>query len=344
MRTAAHAKAAQASASLPNSRAAAIQAVPKQVARLAAVVLANAGAARLALAEEFQGVPELSLPEINLPSVSVDAGAASDLASFVSDNPLLIGGGALILLAPVAIATLFNGGGGGGVKSTTVERTLQALAEDPRVVLVDVRSKGEIKAQGSPDLRAVKRKSLALPLALTVKGEEVADPEFADKFARLPGISEESLVILLDADGRDGKAAAGAIADSVAKAYFVAGGAEAWEEVGPWRAPSKGLSLSLPDLRQVGASLDGLAEDFRAAPSLAKGAVAAGALLGASVLVINEVDVVLELAGLWAAGNFLLKLVFADEREKTFTEIKTLVDDKVSRGCGAGAAHGDGNY
>lgn len=327
----AHAQAAQASASHSNSRTAAIKAVPKQVARLAAAVLANAGAARLALADEIQGMPDLSLPEVNLPSVSVDPSAASDLASFVSDNPLLIGGGALVLLAPVAIAAAFNGGGGGGagVKSTTVERTLQALSEDPRVLLVDVRSKGEVKAQGSPDLRAVKRKALSLPLAQTVKGEEVADPNFADKFARLPGVSEESLVILLDADGRNAKAAAGAVADSVAKAYFVAGGAEAWAATGPWRAPSKGLSLSMPDLRQVGASLDGLAEDFKAAPSLTKGAVAIGALLGASVLVVNEIDVVLELAGLWAAGNFLLKLVFADEREKTFTEIKTLVDDKV---------------
>ena len=47
-------------------------------------------------------------------------------------------------------------------------------------------------------------------------------------------------------------------------------------------------------------------------------------------MIFNEIEVVLELAGLFAAGNFLLKLVFADEREKTFTEIKTLVDEKVA--------------
>jgi hypothetical protein len=32
--------------------------------------------------------------------------------------------------------------------------------------------------------------------------------------------------------------------------------------------------------------------------------------------------VLLELAGLLAAGQFLLRVVFADEREKTLTEIK----------------------
>lgn len=35
-----------------------------------------------------------------------------------------------------------------------------------------------------------------------------------------------------------------------------------------------------------------------------------------------QVELLLELAGLVAAGQFLLKVVFAEDREKTLTEIK----------------------
>jgi chitinase domain-containing protein 1 len=331
LRAVAHAKAAQTTVAQPSARPPAPRALPNQLGRLAAAVLANAGAARLAIADELS-LPELSLPELSLPEVSlpaIDAEAASGLGALLADNAPLVGGVALLLAVPLVLNRLLAAGGDEGAKPTSVERTLQALADDPRVLLVDVRSRAEAKAQGAPDLRAVKRKALSLPLTSLVKGELVLDEAFAAKFAKLPGVSEESLVIFLDGDGvAAAKRAAAEVDGAVAKTYFVAGGAEAWAEEGPWRAPSKGLSL--PDLSQVAASIDALAEDFKAAPTLTKGALAAGAIAGASVLLFNEVEVVLELAGLFAAGNFLLKLVFAEEREKTLGEIKSLVDDKVA--------------
>ncbi|KAG7670810.1 hypothetical protein Ndes2526B_g01435 [Nannochloris sp. 'desiccata'] len=323
LRAVAQAKASQASnVKASSAKPSILKALPKQAGKAAAVLLANAGAASMAFADS------LDLPEITLPVV--DASAASDVASLFSDNPVLIGGGAALIAIPLGVTALLRGNSSAGVKTTSVARTIQALEEDPRVVLVDVRSRAEIKQQGSPDLRSIKRSATVLPFTNLVKGELVIDETFADKFGRLKGISEESLVILLDSDGTVAKVAAAELEELVEKIYYVQGGAEAWEEQGPWRAPSKGLSLPSLDLRSVGSNINELAEDFKKAPSLTKAGLAAGAIAGAGFLVFNEIEVVLELAGLFAAGNFLLKLVFADEREKTFSEIKTLVDEKVA--------------
>ena len=309
----------------PTAKPSGLKALPKQASRMAAVLLANAGAASMSFAEEG-----LSLPEITLPSV--DASAVSDATSLFADNPFLIGGLAALVAIPVGVTALVksNSGSGTGLKPTSVAKTIQALEEDPRVVLVDIRSRAEIKEQGAPNLKSIKRTAATLPYTTLVKGEFVVEEAFAEKFSKLKGISEESLVILMDADGSEAKAAAAEIADSVEKIYFVQGGAAAWSEEGPWRAPSSGFSLPSFDLKSVGASINELADDFKKAPSLTKAGIATGALVGASVLLFNEVEVVLELAGLYAAGNFLLKLVFAEEREKTLSEIKTLVDEKVA--------------
>jgi rhodanese-related sulfurtransferase len=285
---------------------------------------AQVAAAGIALAED------VSLPNVELPAV--DASAASDIAALFADNPILIGGGALLVALPFGIAAIVKAGSGGsGVKPTSVDRALQALGEDSRVVLLDIRNRAEIAAQGTPNLKSVKRSAVSLPFTSVRKGGEVVvDEAFAEKFARLRGISEESLVILLDADGNAAKLAAGAIKDVVSKIYYVQGGAEVWADSGPWRAPSSGISLPSVDLKAIGASVNSLAEDFKQAPSLTKAGVALAAIAGAGIFLVNEIEVVLELAGVLAAGNFLLKLVLADEREKTLTEIKTLVDEKVA--------------
>lgn len=326
LRAVAQAKVTQTSATQAPAKPTGLKALPKQAGRFAALLLANAGTASVALAE--QG---LSLPDVALPTI--DTGAASDIAALFSDNPLLVGGGAAIIAIPLAVSAFIKSAdSAGAVKPTSVERTLQALQEDPRVKLVDIRSKAETKEQGSPDLRSIKKSATVLPYTSVVKGELVVDEAFAEKFSEIRGLDEESLVVFLDSDGSIAKQAAAEVADTVAKVYFVQGGAEAWSEVGPWKAPSSGLSLSLPsfNLKAVGSSVNELAEDFKKAPTITKAGLATGAIIGAGVLIFNEIEVVLELAGLFAAGNFLLKLVFAEEREKTLTDIKTLVDEKVA--------------
>lgn len=323
LRAVAQVKAPQASnAKASSAKPSILKALPKQAGKAAAVLLANAGAASMAFADS------LDLPEITLPVV--DAAAASDAVSLFSDNPVLIGGGVALIAIPLGVTALLRSNSSAAVKTTSVARTIQALEEDPRVVLVDIRSRAEIKQQGSPDLRSIKRSATVLPFTNLVKGELVIDEAWADKFGRLKGISEDSLVILMDTDASVATMAAAELEDVVEKVYYVQGGAEAWEEQGPWRAPSKGLSLPSLNLKAVSSNINELAEDFKKAPSVTKAGLAAGAIAGAGFLLFNEIEVVLELAGLFAAGNFFLKLVFADEREKTLGEIKTLVDEKVA--------------
>jgi hypothetical protein len=106
------------------------------------------------------------------------------------------------------------------------------------------------------------------------------------------------------------------------------GGAASWQEQGaPWRAPSKGLdlsALSLPSLALPNIdSIDALAESYKANPSLASAVLSLAAIGGVATFIISEFEVLLEVVGVLAAGQFLLRyLLFADDREKTFDSIK----------------------
>ena len=115
---------------------------------------------------------------------------------------------------------------------------------------------------------------------------------------------------------------------------FVADGAEGprgWKASGaPWRAPSRGLTLDLSALKNVGGAVDSLAEDFKAAPTAAKAGIAVAALVAGATLLFQEAETVLEIAGLVAAGQFAAKrLVFASDRQRTADELSELVDAKI---------------
>ena len=58
-------------------------------------------------------------------------------------------------------------------------------------------------------------------------------------------------------------------------------------------------------------------------PTLTKAGLAVGAIGAAGLLLFNEVEVVLELLGVAAAGNFFAKRVlFAKDREQTAEQIR----------------------
>lgn len=59
-------------------------------------------------------------------------------------------------------------------------------------------------------------------------------------------------------------------------------------------------------------------------PTLTKAGLAVGALGAAAVVLFNEVEIVLEVLGVAAAGNFLAKKVlFAKDREQTVEQIRS---------------------
>ena len=58
-------------------------------------------------------------------------------------------------------------------------------------------------------------------------------------------------------------------------------------------------------------------------PTANKALIGVGAILGGALLFVSEIDTVLEVAGIFAAGNFALRnLLFADDRKRTQGEIK----------------------
>lgn len=326
-----------------NTKSSSNSTMSKQASRLAGALFANAGLTRFAQAEDIPAVNFDSAPAIPesltsgltsvLPS-SLPEVDTSGLTSFISDNPVAVAGGAFLLALPIGINALLNvANGPSGPKVTNPGKALEALESDERVILVDIRSKTEINAQGSPDLRSLKRRVLNCSFTNQVKGEFSIDPNFAEKFSKLAAVDEESIVILIDADGTESRAAAKELSrleGAFAQIYFVEGGAESWVNSGaPWRKPGK-LSLPSFNIKDLGKNIDTLAEDFKQAPTLTKATVAGGALVGAAVLLANEIELVIELVGLVALGQFFVKNIFAEEREKTMTEIKTLVNEKVA--------------
>lgn len=59
-------------------------------------------------------------------------------------------------------------------------------------------------------------------------------------------------------------------------------------------------------------------------PTLTKAGLAVGALGAAAVVLFNEVEIVLEVLGVAAAGNFLAKkMLFAKDREQTVEQIRS---------------------
>lgn len=321
-------------------------ALPKQLKHLgagAAGLLSTtaAGAAQAAFTEptSFGTVPEL--PAVSIPSVSLPDVDIPDVSGLL-DNPdaLLVAGGAVIVAAGGAALSALLGGGSSAPKAKAVPaaRALEALAADEACVLIDIRSKPEIKATGGPNLKGVsKRGAVSVPFVVVVQGEEVVDEEFGAKVAKVKGVGAEGgPVILLDSTGAQSAAAAKAILAEVPleNLYYVSGGADAWQASGgPWREPGKGLSL---DLSAVTETLQGgyttvvggvskVAEGVAEAPEAAKGALVFAGLVGASAVLFTQLELLFELAGILAAGQFLLKVAFAEDREKTLTELKKVV-------------------
>eukprot|EP00192_Tetraselmis_astigmatica_P024463 CAMPEP_0117664204 /NCGR_PEP_ID=MMETSP0804-20121206/9079_1 /TAXON_ID=1074897 /ORGANISM="Tetraselmis astigmatica, Strain CCMP880" /LENGTH=151 /DNA_ID=CAMNT_0005471389 /DNA_START=456 /DNA_END=911 /DNA_ORIENTATION=+ len=78
---------------------------------------------------------------------------------------------------------------------------------------------------------------------------------------------------------------------------------------------------------------DKLAAEYQENPTAVKGGLAVAAAGAAAFVLFNEVEIILEVLGVWAAANFLAKkLLFAEDREKTLSDLKSLFKDKIAAG------------
>ncbi|KXZ47476.1 hypothetical protein GPECTOR_35g914 [Gonium pectorale] len=213
-----------------------------------------------------------------------------------------------------------------------------------RTVLVDIRHKALVKEEGLVDLKEAKKKTVSVVYAEPddEEGSLVVDPEFASKLQAAAGVSEESIVILLDSDGSLApKAAADAAQGDFfrEKVYWIRDGMEGpkgWKAselpTKPYRVfelPSVALptlelpSLELPAVELPEVDLSALAEDLQAQvqavqaqvpTEVAEGITATADKVGEAVTTITEryrenptvANGILAAAGVVAVGAFAL--------------------------------------
>lgn len=283
--------------------------------------------------QQFKLPSDLQYPSGSGLKIPKEIPSTSGLEDYVSQNPAIIAAGVGVVAVGLVIARLV--GRGVNVKKLSAAKAFDLLSSDSDIIFIDLRSKQEVKEAGSPDLRSIKRKITSLPYTTGLAGDLVEG--FPDKLLKLPSLSEDSEILFFDSYGQDAKAVSGAVREGVKQVYYVADGADGvrgWRASQlPWREPSRGFNFNLDFSGLKGLNLDKVAEDFKSKPTLTKAGLAVGALGAAAVVLFNEVEVVLEVLGVAAAGNFLAKkLLFAKDREQTVEQIRDIVDNKIAAG------------
>ena len=174
-------------------------AVPRHLASIGAGLLGSgalgvpaAGAEPIPYGAPAAAAPALSLPavqmpDISLPSVSLPAVDIPDVGGLLDGaDPLVVGGVVAAVALPAALLALLGGGSSGPkVKGVSAAKALEALAADEYVILLDIRSKADARAAGSPNLKGVSRRGVvSVPYASLVK---VRGPARARGGRRLAG-------------------------------------------------------------------------------------------------------------------------------------------------------------
>lgn len=126
---------------------------------------ARAAAAFEPSASSLPSLPSVDLPAVSLPDVDL---SSIDLSG---GDPLLVGGAVLALAVPAAVLALAGGGNSGPkAKAVPAARALEALAADESCILLDIRSKAEVKEEGAPNLTGLSRRgAVSLPYVIAIK-------------------------------------------------------------------------------------------------------------------------------------------------------------------------------
>jgi len=313
-----------------------------------------------------KAVPAPSLPSVDLPSVELPSVElpAVDFPTDLLDNPLLIGGALTAVAVPLLIKAFSSGT---SIKTVSPAAAFEALAEADDIVFIDIRTKAEAKEEGSPDVRSTGKKLVPIPLSKMVKGELVTSEEaFVTSLAKVAN-PEEHTLMLIDTFGPEAaKAAKLAAAAGFKQVVYVKGGCEGpggWRQSElPWKEPFRIDLESLKKLDITGMTklADKLAEEYKESPTVVKGGLAVAAAGAAAFVLFNEVEIILEVGaapldggitgqgtdlpwlpgrrgmqvlGVWAAAQFLAKkLLFAEDRERTLKQIKSLFSERIAAG------------
>ncbi|CAA0816621.1 Rhodanese-like domain-containing protein 4-chloroplastic [Striga hermonthica] len=237
---------------------------------------------------------------------------------FASENPIILGGGAAVVAVPVVVSRLLSKPKRWGVESA--KAAYMKLGDDGSAQLLDIRATAEIKQTGSPEIRGLKKK----PVAVVYKAEE--KPGFLKKLSLKFKEPEKTTLFILDKfDGNSELVAELVTENGFKAAYAIKDGAEGprgWLKSDlPWILPKKTLSFDLSNFT------DAFGEAAEIVPSTL-GVAAAAAGLG--LLAFTEVETILQILGSAALVQFASKkLLFAEDRKRTLQQIEELLNTKV---------------
>ncbi|XP_024386648.1 uncharacterized protein [Physcomitrium patens] len=274
----------------------------------------------------FPELPSISLPSIELPSVelpSVDLGGASD---FISTNPLALVAGLAAISVPFVVFRAFAAPGAAFGSVSAVEAYDKLSNPELKAQLLDIRAPEDIKTEGSPNLKSIKKTVLKVPYAAD-------DDTFVDKVIAKSKDAENTTLYILDRFDGDSATVAKLLANSGFKsAYAIKGGAEGpngWNEKElPWLMPAKAFKFDIGNLKNLVGTGEGV--DVGAGDLLPK-TLGIAAAAGVGFVVLSEAETTLQLLGTVAALQLFAKnFLFAEDRKKTIQELKTFLDTKIA--------------
>lgn len=154
------------------------------------VVLSSFMSSEFAKALTYEEALQQSVTSI---SDTGGAGVLDSITGFAAENPLIIGGGLVVLAVPLVVSQLFSKPKPWGVE--TAKNAYAKLGADDGIgnaQLIDIRAPLEIKEGGSPDIRGLKKKAVAI----AYKGED--KPGFLSKLALKFKEPENTTLFILD--------------------------------------------------------------------------------------------------------------------------------------------------
>lgn len=249
------------------------------------------------------------------------SGVLDSVLSFVAENPIVVGGGAAVLAVPLVVSQLFSNPKPWGVESA---KTVYAkLGDDSNAQLLDIRTTLEAKQSGSPDIRGLKKK----PVAIAYKGED--KPGFLKKLSLKFKEPENTTLFILDKfDGNSELVAELVTANGFKAAYAIRDGAE-----GPRGWKNSGLPFTLPKKTSFDLSslTDAFAGGFGGGSDTAPLILGVAAVAALGTLAFAEVETILQVLG--SVGFIQLvstKLLFAEDRKRTVQKIEEFLDTRIA--------------
>lgn len=149
---------------------------------------ASDAASSAASGSSFPELPSIELPSVDLPSVDLDG--ASD---FVSANPLAVVGVLVAVAVPFIASRAFAGPTSFGSVSA-VEAYEKLSDPEQNAQLLDIRALEDVKAKGSPNLKALRKSPLKVAYAAN-------DDTFVEKVLAKCKIAEDTTLYVLDRCG-----------------------------------------------------------------------------------------------------------------------------------------------